>query len=78
MKQITGEEYEVDFCISGDLKDLTECVEGVLTPDRVLLGVAYVVVGGEEDAEAASQVSAGRKARPVSSLGEVCHTWCSP
>jgi hypothetical protein len=56
VKQIPSEENEVDLCIPRDLEDLTEGVDGVLPPHGVFLGVAYVIVRGEEDAEAAAEV----------------------
>lgn len=63
VEQVPSEEYEVDLCIPRDLEDLAEGVDGVLSPHGVFLGVAYVVVRGEEDAEAAAR-SGQRVARP--------------
>lgn len=53
VKQIAGQKDEVDLGITSDLEDLAEGVDGVLASDGVFLGVAYVVVGGEKDSEAA-------------------------
>jgi hypothetical protein len=45
VKQITSQQNKVDFGLFGNLEYLFECVDGVLTANGVLLGVADVVVG---------------------------------
>lgn len=65
MKKITGEKDEVDFGITSDLEYLPESIDGVLAANWVLLCVANVVVGSEQDAEAA-----GESARSVPSKSQ--------
>ncbi len=53
VKQVAGEEDKVDLVLSRELEDLAERVDAVLPADRVLFVVPDVVVGREEDLEAA-------------------------
>ena len=53
MKQVTRQQDKVHFCFLRQLKDLAKGVDCILPSDRILLGVSDVVVGGQEDTEAA-------------------------
>lgn len=54
VEQVAGKQNEVDVRVARDFKDLSEGVDRVLAPHRVLFRVTDVVVGCEKDAETAS------------------------
>lgn len=53
VEQVAGEKNKVDFGVTGDLQDLSEGVDGVLPANWVLLCIADVVIGSEQDPETA-------------------------
>lgn len=55
MEEVTREEDEVDLGIPSYLQYLAERVDGILSSDGILLGVADMVVRGQEDSEAATE-----------------------
>ena len=56
MEEVSAEEEEVDLVALGDLEDFFEGVEGVVADCAVILFVAEVVIGGDEDSEARSDL----------------------
>ena len=67
MEQVASEEDEIDLCFSADLQDLPEGVDGVLASNGIFLGIADVVVCGQEDAEAARGSIQGKGKGEISS-----------
>ena len=61
MKQIPSQQYKVHFGISGDLKNLSKGIDGVLTSNWVFFSVTYVIVRREEDSEATGDISVRRE-----------------
>jgi hypothetical protein len=63
MEQIPRKEDKIHFGIPGNLEDLAKGVDAVLSADGVFLGVADVVIGSEEDTEAADGISESEERR---------------
>jgi hypothetical protein len=59
VKEIPGQEDKVYLAIFRQLEDLAKGIDGILTSDGILFGVAYVIVCSEHDTEAAVKATEG-------------------